>query len=208
MSECYYPGRSPPSPCVTLTGSEVLENMLPRPLERNVVVRNAHRPAERIVIGRSGTATRGSTPPAGIPGGAHRSPVILSLSLSLSGIAAAPPEQNDFVRHDLCRVHLFAVFVVVAASLEAALDVDLLTFHKVVGQILLPPDNHVGPVGFFLPLIRRLIFPTAGRSHRESRYRRSGRCELGLGISAQIAYKNHLVYAARSHNHSHCNTNA
>src|SRR5216684_3355427 len=112
--------------------------------KRNVVVRNPLIP--RRLLSRLRPLRR--------PRHRHR-----PRARALTTIPAAPAEQDHLLGNHLREVLLLPVFVVVAARLEPALHINLLALEQVIGDILLPPENDVRPVGLFLPFTRLLVLP-------------------------------------------------
>ncbi len=115
------------------------------------------------------------------------------------GAFATAAQQDHIVGDHFGGPHLFAFFVVVAARLDAAFDVHLLAFGEIGRDVLSAPQDHVGPVGFFLPLARLLIFPAAVRGHRKLGDRRLRGGVRGFGVAAEMSDQNHFIYATTCH---------
>ena len=83
---------------------------------------------------------------------------LIEFAVARRGSAAA--EQHQVVANHLGEILLLSLLVV-AAGLEASLDVDLFALLQVVGYVLRAPDDAVVPVRLFFPFTRLLIFPAA-----------------------------------------------
>ena len=112
---------------------------------------------------------------------------------------AASAQQNHVLGHHLGRVNLLAVLIFIAARMQPAFHVNLLALGQGLRQVLRAPQDHVGPVGVFLPFAGLLVLPAAGSGHAELRYRRLRRRVGGLRVAAQMANKNHFIYATACH---------
>src|SRR5262249_57457948 len=104
---------------------------------------------------------------------------------------AAPPaaaEELDALRDDLGDVALVAVLVVVLPGAHGALDEHLPALGEVLpaGLGLLPPHDHVVPLGALLALALVVGPDVAGR-HREPPDRLTARREAYLRVAPDIA---------------------
>ena len=105
--------------------------------------------------------------------------------------------QEDQVRgHNFRDVALVAVFIVIAAVLNAAFDVNLLAFREVGGDVFRAPEHDVVPVGLFLPLTRLLVLPSASGGDRERSLGYAGWREFRFGILAEVAEEDRFINAA------------
>jgi len=111
-------------------------------------------------------------------------------------ITTAATEEHDLIGDYFCGVTLVAIFVIVAASLDAAFDVDLLAFGEVLGNAFVLEENDVGPIGFVLPLACGVVLDAAGGGDGKLTDCRALGGELCFGVFAEIADENNLIDAA------------
>ena len=94
-------------------------------VKRHVVVGNAHL-VELIILG-------GCCRPTALAVSLCRSARITTLRARTGRLVVTAAEQNDILSDDLGDIHLSAVLVVIAARLEPAFDMYLLSFGQVIG---------------------------------------------------------------------------
>src|ERR1051326_3727233 len=125
----------------------------PNPLLKgDVVIRDALVHVVRRRRGRGGLRRA-------LRGAGHRNRAFeIAAAGSGAGVSAAA-EQDQLVCDHFRNISLLVVLIFVAAALQAAFYPNLLPFQEVIRQVFRSPQDYVVPVGLFLPLARRLVFP-------------------------------------------------
>jgi hypothetical protein len=113
--------------------------------------------------------------------------------------AFAPAEHLHLVGADLRGVAILAVLVLPLARAQAAFDVDLRAFLQVLAGDFgkAAEERDAVPLGGFLLLAARLVFPRFRGRDADVRHRIAARQVFGFRVSAEIANDDHLVH--RSH---------
>src|ERR1044071_921969 len=108
--------------------------------------------------------------------------------------AAPAAEKLNPLRDDLSDVAFVAALVVVGASADAALDINLPALGQILaaGLGLLAPDDDVVPLGSFLPFAVPVV-PLLGSGDGKIRHRAARLRVANFGIFAEIAHQDDFV---------------
>src|SRR5580704_9175832 len=92
----------------------------------------------------------------------HRLLLRVLIAATAAGCAVAfSAKQDYFIRDHFGGPDLLAVLIVVAARIQPTLNINLGALQQIRRDILSTPEHDVGPIGFFFPIARCLIFPAA-----------------------------------------------